>query len=126
MSPHLLLTELRPTGTLFAGKEILTDGSIKERPLIKHWKHRQVGFDNIKQLRDYVVATQYGNCIIIRGFTETTNRIVLRRNQHFIDRHAALLPLDIDDVAIGPWVSSPRKAVDGIVRRLGEPFVSTS
>ena len=39
---------------------------------------------------------------------------------------AALLPFDIDEIAVGPWMANPRKTVDGIVRRLGKPFTETS
>lgn len=129
---HLLLTELRPTGRLFAGKQILPDGTIKSKPLIKRWRHQQVGFDTIKQLYDYVVKTQYDNAIIIRGLTEATSRTVLRRKHSaqepngFHDRGAALLPFDIDDIAVGAWMANPRKTVEGIVRRLGKPFTETS
>jgi hypothetical protein len=130
--PHLLLTELRPTGTLLAGKQILPDGSIMERPLIKRWRHQQVGFNSIKGFYEYVAEIQHDNAIIIRGVTDATSRIVFRRKQcakepnGFLDRRAALLPLDIDDVAVGTWTANPRKTVDTIVRRLGEPFTSTS
>jgi hypothetical protein len=67
--PHVLLTELRPTGSLFAGKEILRDGSIKSKPHVKWWRHRQIGFDTIKQLHEYVAKSQYKNAIIIRDLT---------------------------------------------------------
>lgn len=131
-SANLLLTELRPTGRLFAGKQILPDNSIQDRLPIKRWRHQQVGFDNIKEFYEYIVKIQYDNAIIIRGLTEATKRIVFRRKHcpkepnGFHDRRAALLPLDIDDVAVGTWTANPRKTVDTIVRRLGPPFTSTS
>jgi hypothetical protein len=46
---HLILTELRPTGSLFAGKEILRDYSIKHAPKIKKWSHRRVEFNSIEE-----------------------------------------------------------------------------
>ena len=130
--PHLLLTELRPTGRLFAGKKILPDGTIDPKPLIKRWLHKRIGFDSLKEFYDYVAETQYDNAIIIRDLTDATSLKVLRRARRasepngFVDRSAALLPLDIDDIPVGPWMANPRKTVDAIVRRLGKPFTGTS
>ena len=57
----------------------------------------------------------------------------MRRKKHcaqvphgFHDRQAAFLPLDIDDIPVSMWTANPRKTVDDIVRRLGEPFTETS
>ena len=133
---HLVLTELRPTGSLFAGKEILRDSSIKAAPKIKNWSHRRIGFDSIDEISQYVSEVQYGNSIIVRGLTEApTDKLVYRRKQCserpdevFRDFSAALLPLDIDDIAVpeAEWKENPQQAVDDIVKRLGEPFSQTS
>ncbi len=125
---HLVLTELRPTGSLFAGKEILRDRSIKSAPKIKKWSHRRVWFDSIDEFFEYVCGVQYSNAIIIRDLTEANTELVLRRKECFCDFSAALLPLDIDDIAIpeAKWKKDPQQAVDDIVKRLGPPFSETS
>jgi hypothetical protein len=132
---HLVLTELRPTGSLFAGKKILRDNSIEQAPKIKNWFHRRVEFDNIDEFFEYVCEVQYDNAIIVRGLTEATDEKVYRRKQCnekpenvFRDFSAALLPLDIDDIAVpeAEWKKDPKQAVDEIVKRLGPPFSETS
>jgi hypothetical protein len=126
---HLVLTELRPTGSLFAGKEILRDNSIKSVPKIKNWFHRRVEFDSINELYQYVSEMQYRNAIIVRDLTEIpTDKLVFRRKEFFCDFSAALLPLDIDDIAMpaAKWKKDPKQAVDDIVRGLGSPFSETS
>jgi hypothetical protein len=133
---HLVLTELRPTGSLFAGKEILRDNSIKAAPKIKNWSHRRIGFNSIGEFFEYVCEVQYANSIIVRGLTEApTDKLVYRRTQCsekpeevFRDFSAALLALDIDDIALpeAEWKKDPRQAVDDIVKRLGSPFTETS
>lgn len=133
---HLVLTELRPTGTLFAGKKILRDSSIKEAPIIKRWYHRRVAFDSIDELHEYVVEMQYDNAIVVRGQTDASDRKVFRRGtckekpgNVFRDYAAAFLPFDIDDFAISAkeWMTDPVRAIDEhIVKRLGEPFCRTS
>lgn len=133
---HLVLTELRPTGLLFAGKEILRDNSIKEAPDILRWRHRRIAFDHIEELFTYIAEMQYGNAIFVRGLTDATDRKIYRRKKCkekpenvFHDHAAALLPFDIDDVAIPAeeWMSNPRRAIDRyVVKKLGPPFSETS
>ena len=131
-----MLTELRPTGSLFAGKRILRDNSIEEAPNILHWRHQRVEFDCIDELYAYVHEMQYDNAIIVRGLTDATDELIYRRGDCnekpenvFRDHAAALIPFDIDDFAIPAkeWMKDPRGAIDRhIVQRLGEPFSQTS
>lgn len=132
---HLTVTELRPTGSLFAGKEILRDNSIKSAPNIKNWRHRRVGFNNIEELFQYVSQVQYGNSIIVRDLTDATDEVIYKRKactekpeNVFRDHSAALLPFDIDKIATPEevWKQNPHEAVEAIVKRMGSPFTETS
>ena len=123
-----MITELHPTGSLFAGKQILLDNSIKPAPKIMRWTHRRVGFNTIDELYQYVADVQYGNAIIVRDLTDATDELIYRRKactekpeNAFRDHSVALLPIDIDDIATPEelWEQNPRQAVDDIVKRMG-------
>ena len=75
-----MLTKLRPTGSLFAGKEILCDNSIKSAPH-KELHHQRIEFDHITELYEYVLTTQYKNAIIVRGLTENTKRLTQKASK---------------------------------------------
>jgi hypothetical protein len=132
---HLVLTELRPTGRLFAGKELLRDGTIKSAPAIKHRSHRQLEFDDLGGLYRYLLKAQHDNAILIRGVTSASNGLVLRRLRSekepngFEDLGAAFLPLDIDGALLSiahDWLLDPKGAVDSVIARLPEPLCDCS
>jgi hypothetical protein len=134
---YLLLTELRSTGSLFAGKQILCDNQIKSAPEdIKRWWHRRIEFDHIAEFYQYMLEMQYQNAVIVRGLTEATDEKIYRRkkcNEHpenvLHDHSPPLLVFDIDDAAVPAteWMADPRAAVDRyVVQKLGPAFNETS
>jgi hypothetical protein len=122
-------TELTPfASSLFAGKKIFVDGTIKGVPDIKTWRAQRRTLATLDELFAYVAAGQRRNCCIIRGLAERQpGGVVLRRkvkkeddpnDRGFRDVPQPWAAFDFDDITLAPgedWADDPEGAVDSFV-----------
>jgi hypothetical protein len=136
----IAVTELEPVNGEFAGKRILSDGTILEYPKQAKWFRQRVELipATVSHLFAYLRAARQRNVLLIRGAPADLERASTLRqlaqkvrkgkdrgNHGFLDEPTRLFWIDIDGVSIS-WRGNIETAIRRVLAQLGEPWASTA